>query len=103
MSTDNTEPVALPGDVLAMIYLHEADAVRDEGRDAVFRLHDCNGDYLFSITPNIDAFDLATLFALYNSRHATGVQEGRAAAYAAVRALIGVDKAIATALEGRSS
>lgn len=101
MSTDNTEPV-LRGEILAMLHMHEADAAREPGLD-VFRVFDWNGDYMFAITPRIDPFDLATLFTIYKSRHATGVDAGRTAAFASVRALIGVDKAIATAIEGRSS
>ncbi|WP_418132519.1 hypothetical protein ABL849_17425 [Variovorax sp. 375MFSha3.1] len=65
-------------------------------------LHNCDGDWLFRVHKDIAPVDLRTLLAIHRDRFAAGERAGRENAFAALRAFIGVDTALAKAQEAAS-
>jgi hypothetical protein len=60
-------------------------------------LHDCDGNPLFRVSREIGCIDLETMLNMHRQRFNAGMNEGRKAAFAQLRSILGVDDAITEA------
>jgi hypothetical protein len=65
-------------------------------------LYTGDGDLLLHVHEGIEAIDLRTMLTMHRERFSAGERAGREGAFAALRAFIGVDAAIAKATGSES-
>lgn len=101
MSAAKHTPGPLNDDCMSLLERHEvgAELLTGAGGSRV-TLHDVDGDWLFTVHKDIHASDLVTMLTLRRNRFDAGFKAGREAAFSELRALLGVDAAIAKATGG---
>lgn len=98
MSTTQHTPAPLSLNCMRVLDKSDVSATAVTGTNVV-TLHTCDGDWLFCVHRGIEAIDLQTMLKMHRERFSAGERAGREGAFAALRAFIGVDTAIAKATE----